>query len=211
MLRSTLIAEGTADRALLPILRWLLVTHWAEAFADPQFFGTSAISLARRVSLAVRDYPCELLLVHRDADRATYQQRVDEIREAITASGISPIPLVCVVPVRATEAWLLLDERAIRRAAGHPNGRMGLSLPRPDEIEVVSAPKERLHDALRQAAELTGRRLKKFHVVTAVSRVAESMEDFANLRRLSAFRAFEGELCKVLDDLRASPIGSGRR
>jgi hypothetical protein len=79
---------------------------------------------------------------------------------------------VAVVPVQETEAWLLLDESAIRRVAGKPSGRNDLNLPRPANVETVARPKERLKGALLAAAEVTGRRRKRFEA------------DFASQRRL---------------------------
>jgi hypothetical protein len=42
---------------------------------------------------------------------------------------VEDMPVVCVVPVRMMEAWLLIDEMAIRRVAGNPNGRIPIELP----------------------------------------------------------------------------------
>ena len=65
-----------------------------------------------------------------------------------------------VIPVRTTEAWLLLDEAAIRRVAGNPRGRQPLRLPRPSQVENVSDPKETLRNALADASGKQGRRLQ---------------------------------------------------
>jgi hypothetical protein len=65
---------------------------------------------------------------------------------------------VPVIPVRMTEAWLLLDEAEIRWVAGNPKGRAHLSLPRPHEVESVADPKALLRECILQAAGVTGRR-----------------------------------------------------
>jgi hypothetical protein len=57
-----------------------------------------------------------------------------------------------------TEAWLLLDEQAIRQVAGNPNGRANLGLPTFREIERVADPKARLRECLLAASDATGRR-----------------------------------------------------
>ena len=84
----------------------------------------------RRLTDKVRDGlqfvgDCDLLLAHRDADAseetpsAGHQKRYDEIGKAVSDSGYSGV-WVGMVPVRMTEAWLLLDEAEIRRVAGRP-------------------------------------------------------------------------------------------
>jgi hypothetical protein len=60
-------------------------------------------------------------------------------------------------------------------------------------------PKAALHQALRNASELRGRRLRDFPVAQRVRRVAELIEDYGALRELSAFRALEEEVRMVLD------------
>ena len=108
-------------------------------------------------------YPCDLLFVHRDAEGVPHRSRVEEIEIAMQEvravhEGAGLPPHVVVVPVRMTEAWLLFDEAAIRRAAGNPNGRVSLQLP-PGDPEEIADPKQLLHDLLRTASELGGRRL----------------------------------------------------
>lgn len=193
MLRTTLLAEGPGDRALIPVIRWLLAEHWPFDFAEPQFAMTSTRHLAERIQSVVREYPCELLLVHRDADKPDRSTREQDIRNAADSARVLRTPVVCLIPVRETEAWLLLEEKAIRQAAGHPNGRRSLGLPPLHEIEATSHPKERLKRALVEAAELSGRRLKKFRLEVAVSRIAELMNPLL-LRQLPAFAAFERDL-----------------
>ena len=74
--------------------------------------------------------------------------------------GVVHVP---VVPVRMTEAWLLVDEPAIRRVAGNPNGRCALDLPQVSKVETIADPKKLLKQVLATASELSGRRLKRFN------------------------------------------------
>lgn len=62
--------------------------------------------------------------------------------------------------MRSTEAWLLLNEAAIRRVAGNPRGSQPLQLPKPSQVENVSDPKEALRRALADASGKQGRRLR---------------------------------------------------
>lgn len=201
-LRFTLVSEGSSDRALLPLVTWVLRQHTQKSFrpqwADLRKLPHPPRKLPERVRTAVELFPCDLLFVHRDADRAGREERVAEIRAAIQPT--LPAAAVCVIPIRSLEAWLLFDELAIRRAAGNPNGRATLDLPKLGDIEQASNPKNLLTVALQRASGLSKRRLKSFPTRQTVHRVSDLLNDFSPLRRLSAFAAFEGDLKAVLDE-----------
>ena len=126
--------------------------------------------------------------------------RVAEIRAALDqVEEATRIPAVCVVPVRMQEAWLLLDEPAIRYAAGNPNGRVGLQLPSVRKLEQLPDPKAILYHLLRTASELRGRRRRNFSVTASAVRITGFIRDFSPLRALSAFLALEHELDQVIE------------
>ncbi len=103
----------------------------------------------------------DLIFVHRDAEGQHPDLRRIEIRDGVAKSGIED-PFVPVVPVRMTEAWLLLDESAIREVAGRPHGRTALKLPNARAVEAIADPKELLRYALVTASETSGRRRDNF-------------------------------------------------
>jgi hypothetical protein len=84
---STLVSEGSSDRALLPVLRWVLTQHSGRAFqvqwADLRRLPRPPRILIEKVSTAMELYPCDLLFVHRDADVKTHAHRVQEIRDEL--------------------------------------------------------------------------------------------------------------------------------
>src|SRR6266511_2363362 len=136
-LRLTLLSDGSSDRALLPLLVWLLRQHHVEsaiqtAWADLRRLPRPPRGLPQRIQQALELYPCDLLFVHRDAERLAHSARIAEIQRGVElATKQGPLPsVVRVVPVRMQEAWLLFDEAVIRTAAGNPNGRQPLELPR---------------------------------------------------------------------------------
>jgi hypothetical protein len=92
------------------------------------------------------------------------------------------------------EAWLLFDERAIRSAAGNPNGQISLVLPPLNTLEQLPNAKQVLYDLLCEASELAGRRRKQFRAHTRARRVAEVINDFTRLRALCAFRRLEDDI-----------------
>ena len=140
--------------------------------------------------------PCHVLFIHRDADRTDHSVRCQQIEEAVIAArgnGFA-LPHVCVVPVRMTEAWLLLDDDAIRHAAGNPNGDVTLNLPPLLQVERIANPKQVLHELLCTASGLRPRRLRKLNPATRSRLIPQYMNDFSRLRKLTAFQCLEAHV-----------------
>ena len=200
----TLISDGATDANLIPIVNWTLKERGGVSVANgtrAEFWrlATRPSSLDERITKAMELYPCDALFIHRDAEGVAHGDRVAEIRTAVELAARSNcrLPSVGIVPVRMTEAWLLWNEEAIREAAGNPNGRSPLDLPPFNKLETRTDPKKHLRDALRQASELRGRRLKKFNESQAVWRIVDFLSDFSALRNLSAFVAFEDAIAQM--------------
>jgi hypothetical protein len=200
-LRYTLLSDGSSDEALLPILTWILRAYLPNRPIDPQWADLRHLrqpprGLPERIEASVRLYPCDLLFVHRDAEHAPRETRCMEIHTAIEATRQRRQipPHIPVVPVRMSEAWLLFDERAIRRAAGNPNGCKPLPLPSIAELEGLPNPKALLNDLLCMASGLHGRHLKRFSESRAIFRIADFARDFTPLRALPAFQALESDV-----------------
>ena len=198
--RFILFAEGNTDRALLPILRWLVERNLRPDIVTPAFVRrgefAAGLSLEERLEGSLLLHPCDVLFVHRDADDADPAPRHREINEAmarVRRNG-APVPHACVVPVHMMEAWLVSDEAAIRRAAGHPAGRQPLRLPTIKELERLADPKTRLEQALHEASGLRGRGWKKFDVPSAVLLIAQFTPDFSRLLHLPAFARLNADL-----------------
>lgn len=208
-LRYTLLSDGSSDRAFIPLLTWLLRVHGVECAIQSRWADLGRVrkapkKLPERVSFSLELYPCDLLFIHRDAEKEPHGTRVAEIQKAVADDALKSVqvpPIVCVVPVRMQEAWFLFDEAALRRASGNPNGRQLLQLPAITQVERLPDPKSILHQLLRDASGLTGRRLKSFSVRESAQRVAELINDFEPLRALTAFKALEAEIEQVLETL----------
>lgn len=205
VLTYTLLGDGSSDEAFLRHIAWLLEQHLSlDIITRPQWADLKRLQpkpsgLAERIEATVSLYPCNLLFVHRDAERDTPEKRRDEVECAVRQAN-STNPFVCVIPVRMQEAWLLFDERAIRHAAGNPNGKTQLELPTLKQIENLPDPKQVLLKCLRRATELTGRRLNRFRrdESYAARRVADYIEDFSPLRSLPAFQRLESDVEAIL-------------
>jgi hypothetical protein len=206
----TLVTDGSSDVVLLPILTWLLRANGVTMALQPVWADTRRANLPRganltdRLRVALDLFPCDLLFVHRDAERASRTHRVAEIQRALQLlSTTTPQPqAVCVVPVRMQEAWLLFEETAIKHAAGNGAFRESLDLPLLRELESLPDPKAMLHDRLRRASGLGGRRLGTFPVGQRARRVAELIDDFSPLRALTAFSALESDVRDVVSQSR---------
>lgn len=210
-LRYTLVAEGASDRALLPILNWLIDREdvaYQPQLAEACYLPPPREGLLQRVRRALHLYPCELLFVHRDGDAVGWCVRVDEIRRELAALPHRYTP---IVPVRMTEAWLLSSEAAIRQAAGNPNGRHALDLPGWRQWEDLRNPKEVLLGALRAASGRNLRQLRGFREHALRQRVAELTESFEPLARLPAFSRLQDDLSEIVRDWKARQLTAAGR
>lgn len=197
----TLCAEGSTDEMLLPVVQWALSRATGATVVEQ--LSTRTGPLERRIDVALDSFvECDLLLVHRDTETAeAFPLRVAEIDHALTAvrrrrKGVPPV--VRVIPALESEAWLLFNEAAIRRAAGRANGKAPLRIPaRP--ADQITDPKSVLRDALLHASEARGRERDRFRRTCRPVLVAREIDDFAPLRQLPAFAAFEAEVRAFAD------------
>lgn len=201
----TLICDGPFDRTLIPIISWTLRSKGFSGSISTQWADLGSVSsvpsrrLDDRISASMRYFPASVYFIHRDAEFATFNNRAEEIHQAWTDSGENGIYRI-LIPIRMTEAWLLFNERAIRTAAGNPNGTVGLNIPPLNRHERIPSPKNILHNALLAATEFHGRRRKKFQPRKVASQVAELIDDFSALHQLSAFNEFENEVERLLNE-----------
>ena len=175
------------------MIDWAIRQHshqkFTSSWVDIGVAPYKPVGLRGRIQVALDYFPCDLLVVHRDAEGETVRKREEEIADAI--EGLDHPPCIPIVPVRMQEAWLLFDELAIRLAAGNPRGTVDLGLPPLHAHDKIAEPKAILHGALRTASDLRGRRLEKFPVAEAMDLVASNITSFAALRRYPAFARFE--------------------
>lgn len=203
----TLITDGSSDTTLIHVINWCLRDLYPELPIESQYADFSLLSkkpangdVRRRIELASKLYPCDLLIYHRDAEKSSRQildERKSEILDPLDDDTIAKV--VCVIPIRMMESWLLTSESAIKIAANNPNGNIQLNLPSIRSIESLSEPKDMLHGLLVRATENNRRRLRNFNVDRAVHLVAEYTESFEKLRQLSAFNKFEQDLKNHVD------------
>lgn len=164
--RFLLISEGSSERPLVEHLQVLCVRAGAVEAAGSapdlaRLRKSPGRTLEEKLSTILRVEPLpDLLFVHRDGDRAGREARITEIEAAVRSVALAS-PAVPLIPLRALEAWLLVDESAIRRVSGNPRGRQALHLPSLPHVEEEANPKRVLQEALALASDASGRRLKQ--------------------------------------------------
>lgn len=203
--RALLLVDGSSDRPLSGhleqmCLRYRVVVDVVPLPLDrlPREPGLR-VDQRTRAALAI-DPHFDWIFVHRDAEGQDPELRRREVEQGVRSAGFSA-PAAAVVPVRMTEAWLLLDERAIRRVAGHPAGQEDLGLPAVSEVESVPRPKATLQAALERAAGVRGRRLEILRSQFGEMRrqLLERLQVDGPVTRLSAWRRLDSDirrLCK---------------
>jgi len=185
----------------MPILDWLLSQHCPEYAIESDWADLARVpnppkTLQDKIRIALDLYPCDLLFIHRDAEKVPFEVRHIEITRAV--DGLETPSTICVIPVRMQEAWLLFNEPAIRKAAGNPNGRNTLNLPNIRLVENIPDPKEVLFSIIRESSGLHGTRLKKLKLHKCAFLVSQFIDDFSPLRLVDAFQKLEQKLEAVI-------------
>lgn len=200
LLKYTLIADGSSDKVLMNVIKWLLDDLFPSLPNEGKFADFRGLKnppkkgdIAAQIARAGEYYPSDLVFYHRDAEiisKDIIKQRKAEIYDAVGNAG----NIVCVVPVVMMESWLLFDELAIKKAAENKNFSGDMQLPILHKMEDIKEPKTFLHQLLKTVSCKKGRNLNTFNVHSAVHLVAENISDFSPLRALSAFKVFENDL-----------------
>ena len=216
-LRGIFIAEGSSDMPISDIVEGLFFEKGVQIhLSRPDFSILEKVGKDVRSKLvagfALVGNGVDLVVVHRDADNAGSDARRAEIRAAIDTFDIEP-STVPVIPVRMTEAWLLLDEASIRLVAGNPRGRAQLGLPKLHEVESQADPKRMLADCLLRAADVSGRRRER--VVRRFSQhrkqLLERLDPHGPVRELSSWKRLVADIDEVAvswSSKLAEPLGS---
>lgn len=202
--RGVLLADGSSDEPLATHLEAMCgragrtveitVPDLARLPEPP------GLSVADRLRAVLRiDSAFSVLFIHRDAERQPPSLREKEIERALEAAGCTT-PCVRIVPVTMTEAWLLLDEPGLRQVAGNPNGRTPLGLPAAKDVERIPDPKGALKEALLCAANVSGRRRKRFEQRFPEHRrqLLDRLDPAGAVATLPAWRRLEEEIATAM-------------
>ncbi len=207
VIRYTLIADGSSDKALMNIIKWVMDDLYPEISFDGQYADFRSIrnpppksDIKNQIVKAEELYPFDVLFYHRDAESSKngiIQEREEEVKKELDKKY--EFKIACIIPIRMMEAWLLFDKMAIKKAAANRHYDAPIDLPSINKLETLTDPKLKLHSLLRKVSGLKSRNLKNFNVHEAVHLVAENIKDFSSLRELTAFKKFEQDLKIVVD------------
>lgn len=205
--RYALISDGTSDQVLLKIIDWafqqfLNIETMGER-ADFYFLETRPKSISDKVRLVAEQYDdLDFIVVHRDAEKETYEKRASEVAVELATANIQPLLSIPVIPVRMTEAWLLFDAKAIASAAGNPNiGRLPI-LPALHSVESLPDPKAVLEKLIRDSCGLRSRGLKNLNTRHCIQLIPEFVEDFSPLLKIPSFQKFKQQILDSFEVVR---------
>ncbi len=205
--RGLLLSDGPSDGPLARHLERLAADLGGDlsvSWVDTRSANVGSTVAARMKFLLGLAANPDILFVHRDAEGQNPLLRFEEIASGATTAGV-PWPVVPIVPIRMTEAWLLLDESAIRSVAGRPTGRTPLQLPTLREAERLADPKRRLTEVLLAASETTGRRGHQFKRDFDRHRalLIERLDTAGPVSQLSAWQRLRADIATALAALPA--------
>jgi hypothetical protein len=209
IVRFVFIGEGTSDASLVIPLTQLCKLCGADDAKEillplHQFGSEVGHSIFKKARVVLSQASnADILFIHRDADARDATSRYKEIATAMESLGNS-MDYVAVVPIQETEAWLLLDEKAIREVAENQAGRMSLNLPSPKQVETIANPKERLKEVLAKASGFKGRRLKRFRKNFSLHRreLLEMLDCEGPVSKVAAFRRLVDDISQAIEKLK---------
>ncbi|TDB96255.1 DUF4276 family protein [Micromonospora fluostatini] len=205
------VSEGTSDLPLADLVESIFVRLGVTVrLSKPDY------SLLPRVPKDVRSRveaglrlvggSVDLVVVHRDADNAGHHARQQEIIAAVRPIS-DTTAVIPVIPVRMTEAWLLLDEATIRQVAGNPRGRAEIGLPKHHQVESIADPKDLLRNCLLKAAEVSGRRrdtmTKRFNQHRR--QLLERLDPDGPVARLDSWGRLVADIDRTVKEWRSPP------
>jgi len=208
-LRAALIAEGKADDGLVDVLSRLCLRKGVSVGIESVRDQLERHAIGRGVEAKVRavvelgdDF--DILFIHRDSDKHGPEARRIEISTACDINGVQSY--VPVVPIRATEAWLLVDADVIRSVVGNPGSGQPLDLPKLRDVEETTDPKQRLRTVLdearrRQRHKRKHRAMSKSEFSQYRRKLLEQLDIDGPVRQLSAWQALERDLTRALAQL----------
>lgn len=193
-----LTGEGSSDLCLVEHIETILIeSGFSEASGEApnlsMFKQAVGRTVREKLTFFLKHYPnIDVIFVHRDADNAGILTRQQEISTA-ALGVVEQDRIIPVIPVTMLESWLLADSAAIKRVAGNSGYKGNLNcIPPIRQIEGIPDPKKTLCDALCEASQTQGTRLRKFkkrfHEMR--SRLAVDLDPNGPVQQLDSYRQF---------------------
>lgn len=143
------------------------------------------------------DYGIMVLAVHTDADRETYEERMqDKILPAKQMLDGQKEEECCkllvpVIPVRMIEAWMLADKSLLKSEMGTRKSDHELGIDR--EPERIADPKTCIKEAVRKATEDLPNRRNRLSIADLYGILGDKLS-LDSLKRLASYRKFVEEV-----------------
>ena len=213
-----LYAEGRTDERFLPVviqrtLEQILAQRSRQVVdvPDPIVVDGSIdreySGRAERILEAARcAHGYHALIVHADADHPTPERAMEErirpgfdlVRQSAEAVCRQLVP---IVPVQMTEAWMLIDSRALREVIGTALDAHSLGLPQhARRVESDPDPKHTLNQVIQIALANRPRRHRRFDIGALYEPLARQIS-LAQLQAVPSYSRFVGDMTDLLIDL----------
>ncbi|MCC7207171.1 MAG: DUF4276 family protein [Anaerolineae bacterium] len=201
------LGEGQRDYDFLPIIIRRALERLLPTVDVLGIRLNNILTRGRRQDERMRDaaaYAADynFIVVHLDADgsdtRDAFEDRFRPGQDAIRADpkGLNT-NLLPIIPVRTTDAWLLVDFEAFRAVVGTPLRPDDLGFPdQPRQVERIRDPKAALRDAVQRSRQ--GRRAVPIEEI--YTPIAERLS-LERLDRVPAFQEFHNQLSELLTAL----------
>ena len=192
--------EGDTDRRFLsPILRRTMEEVLFDGDQQIDVYEPTWLGVGKGPTIAERGekaYQDKLMLfvVHADADapnnRRALVERLNPAIDALLQEGITELPIIPLIPVQETEAWLLADRDRLREALDTDLTNQQLDLH--GDPERYADPKAKLQEVVRRANEGRGT-----HTEIELSALYDTLGEscrFDTLGRLPSYQRFRDSL-----------------
>ncbi|GAA2545642.1 hypothetical protein GCM10010435_13330 [Winogradskya consettensis] len=191
-LTTALISEGTTDDRLLPPLLGRMLQEICADYQDsvevadvrPVREKKGPRSLEEVLDLVDRNRGSFLVVFfHHDRGARPGRTETEWLEPLRAAWGSRSEQLVTVVPVRETEAWLLADGDALRRAFGvqWPDSQLGVPA-QPKDVEGLIDPKQVLDRSIGRLSRSTADHYSQLGAMVSLERLCQ-VPAFAQLWR----------------------------
>ncbi len=198
-----LITEGSTDvRFLESIVRRTFEDIAFECTQDIDIFvhilktpkiGTFVDYTKNASNDGVTSYGIMTLAVHTDADRDTYQERmnnkIDPAKNALNKLNEDYCKLITpIIPVRMIEAWMLADKELLKSEIGTTKSDNDLGIHRAPET--IADPKHIIEEAIRIATEHLPKRRQKLSISELYAIIGDTIS-IKELEKLDSYRKFQ--------------------
>lgn len=217
---TALYAEGPTDQRFLPLIiqRTVVQILTQRGYTTVDVLEPMPVSPSNRgkrdlaiLEVARQVHGYHLLFVHADADApssvSALQHRIMPgvalVHSAHQCGEAVCIDLVPVVPVQMTEAWMLVDSKALLDIMGSSLLPPQLGIPtKPHHVEQIADPKQHLTSIFAEALANRTRRVRRRRTIAELYEPLARAIDLAALEQTPSYRQFVENLTKALIGLK---------